>query len=51
MFDVEAATGPHGTSLCTDGKQAGGFVRLVATWGQQEGGRVEEVEGYPDYEN
>lgn len=38
MFDVEAATGPHGTSLCTDGKQAGGFVRLVATWGQQEGG-------------
>ena len=26
MFDVKAATGPHGTSLCTDGKQAGGFV-------------------------
>lgn len=38
MFDVKAATGPHGTSLCTDGKWAGGFVRPVAAWGQQEGG-------------
>ena len=38
MFDVKAAAGPHGTSLCVDGKRAGRFVRQVAAWGQQEGG-------------